>query len=56
MNELDINSDDKKRDLEDQLKKRPKEKWKIWRLIAVGIILPFVGPYIPLRKGSLAEI
>jgi hypothetical protein len=55
MNDFDINSENKEKELEDQLKKLPKEKWKIWRLIAVGIITPFVGPYIPLRKGILAE-
>jgi hypothetical protein len=55
MNELDINSENKKRELQEQLKNLPKEKWKIWRLIAVGIIMPFVGPYIPIRKGMLAD-
>ncbi|AWK03555.1 hypothetical protein HYN56_04685 [Flavobacterium crocinum] len=55
MNEFDINSGNKEKELEDQLKKLPKEKWKIWRLIAVGIITPFVGPYIPLRKGMLID-
>ncbi|TGD57872.1 hypothetical protein [Flavobacterium humi] len=55
MNEFDVNSDVEERELEKQLQKLPKEKWKIWRLIAVGIIMPFVGPYIPMRKGTLAE-
>ena len=55
MNELKNNSESKEQELEEQLKKLPKEKWKIWRLIAVGIFLPFVGPYIPLRKGMLAD-
>ena len=55
MNELDVNSDDQERELQEQLKKLPREKWKIWRLIAVGIIMPFVGPYIPMRRGTLAE-
>ena len=52
---MELNSESSERELEEQLKKLPKEKWKIWRLIAVGIILPFVGPYIPLRKGMLAD-
>ncbi len=47
--------ENKERELEEQLKKLPKEKWKIWRLIAVGIIMPFVGPYIPMRRGMLAD-
>lgn len=55
MNEMDVNSDNQERVLEEQLKKLPKEKWKIWRLIAVGIIMPFVGPFIPMRRGTLAE-
>jgi hypothetical protein len=55
MNEFDINSENKEKELEDQLKKLPKEKWKIWRLIVVGIITPFVGPYIPMRKGMLVD-
>lgn len=55
MNEFDIISKNKEKELENQLKKLPKEKWKIWRLIAVGIIMPFVGPYIPLRKGMLVD-
>lgn len=55
MNEFDVNSDHQEKELEEQLKKLPKEKWKIWRLIAVGIIMPFVGPYIPMRRGTLAE-
>lgn len=55
MNEFDINSKNREKELEEQLKRLPKEKWKIWRLIAVGIIMPFVGPYIPMRKGMLAE-
>lgn len=55
MNELEVNSENKKRELEEQLKNLPKEKWKIWRLIAVGIIMPFVGPYIPMRRGMLAD-
>ncbi|MEY2692908.1 MAG: hypothetical protein RIT03_1299 [Bacteroidota bacterium] len=45
MNEIDTNSVNQERELENQLKNLPKEKWKIWRLIAVGIFLPFVGPY-----------
>ena len=55
MNEFDINSENKEKELENQLKKLPKEKWKIWRLIVVGIIMPFVGPYIPMRKGMLVD-
>jgi hypothetical protein len=55
MNELDVNSANKERELEEQLKNLPKEKWKIWRLIAVGIFIPFVGPYIPMRRGMLAD-
>lgn len=55
MDEFKINSENKEKELEDQLKKLPKEKWKIWRLIAVGIITPFVGPYIPMRKGMLVD-
>ncbi len=55
MNEFDINSENKQKELENQLKKLPKEKWKIWRLIVVGIITPFVGPYIPMRKGMLVD-
>jgi hypothetical protein len=55
MNEFKINSENKEKELEDQLKKLPKEKWKIWRLIIVGIITPFVGPYIPMRKGMLVD-
>ena len=55
MNDLGINSVTSKRELEERLKKLPKEKWKIWRLIVVGIFLPFIGPYIPMKKGSLEE-
>lgn len=56
MNELEINSENKEsEELEAKLKKLPREKWKIWRLIAVGIFMPFVGPYIPMRRGTLAE-
>ncbi|SEP28504.1 hypothetical protein SAMN05444671_3190 [Flavobacterium sp. CF108] len=55
MNEFKINSENKEKELEDQLKKLPKEKRKIWRLIAVGIIMPFIGPYIPMRKGMLVD-
>ena len=55
MNEFDINSENKEKELEDQLKKLPKEKWKIWRLIVVGIITPFVGPYIPMKNGMLVD-
>ena len=42
-------------ELEALTKNLPKEKWKIWRLIAVGILFPFIGPYIPMRKGTLSE-
>jgi hypothetical protein len=55
MSGFDLNSENKEKELEDQLKKLPKEKWKIWRLIVVGIITPFVGPYIPMRKGMLVD-
>lgn len=55
MNEFDINSGNKEKELEDLLKKLPKEKWKIWRLIFVGIITPFVGPYIPMKNGMLVD-
>lgn len=55
MSELIKTSENKEKELEEQLKKLPKEKWKIWRLIAVGIFMPFVGPYIPMRKGMLAD-
>ncbi|MES2574364.1 MAG: hypothetical protein V4572_05450 [Bacteroidota bacterium] len=55
MSELIKTLYNKEKELEEQLKKLPKEKWKIWRLIAVGILTPFVGPYIPMRRGTLAE-
>lgn len=55
MNELENNYNRQEKELEKQLKELPKEKWKIWRLIAVGIIMPFVGPYIPMRRGMLAD-
>jgi hypothetical protein len=55
MNEKVTNSVNQEKELEEQLKNLPKEKWKIWRLIAVGIILPFVGPYFPMRRGMLAD-
>lgn len=55
MDDFEINLEKEIKNLEAQLKKLPKEKWKIWRLIVVGIITPFVGPYIPLRKGMLAD-
>lgn len=42
-------------ELEEQIKNLPKEKWKIWRLIAVGIFFPFIGPYFPMRRGTLSE-
>lgn len=51
----EIISENKVIELEEQLKKLQKEKWKIWRLIAVGIILPFIGPYFPMRRGMLAD-
>lgn len=50
-----MNLENKQKELEDQLKKLPKEKWKIWRLIVVGIIMPFIGPYIPTRNGLLVD-
>jgi uncharacterized sodium:solute symporter family permease YidK len=55
MNELEISYKEQVKELEKRLKNLPKEKWKIWRLIAVGIITPFVGPYFPIRKGMLAD-
>lgn len=51
----EIISENKVIELEEQLKKLQKEKWKIWRLIAVGILLPFIGPYFPMRRGMLAD-
>lgn len=41
--------------LEEQLAKLPRKKWQIWRLIAVGILMPIIGPYIPMRRGTLEE-
>jgi uncharacterized sodium:solute symporter family permease YidK len=55
MNELVLNVENTEKKLEDKLKKLPKEKWKIWRLIAVGIIMPFVSPYVPMRRGMLVD-
>ena len=55
MEETEIEFDRKEKELEEQLAKLPKRKWQIWRLIAVGIFMPIVDPYIPLRKGSLEE-
>lgn len=54
-NKTEIISENMVIELEEQLKKLQKEKWKIWRLIAVGILLPFVGPYFPMRRGMLAD-
>ena len=54
-NNLDKDVEIKKKELNEQLINLPKKKWQIVRLIIVGIFLPFVGPYIPLRKGSLTE-
>lgn len=51
----EIISENKVIELEEQIKKLQKEKWKIWRLIAVGILLPFIGPYFPMRRGMLAD-
>ena len=52
---METNSENTEKALLEKLKQLPNEKRKIWRLIVVGIILPFIGPYIPLRKGMLAD-
>lgn len=52
---MEINSENTEKDLLEKLEKLPNEKWKIWRLIAVGIFIPFIGPYFPMRKGMLAD-
>ncbi len=39
--------------IEEQLAKLPRRKWSIWKFIVVSVIVMFVGPYIPVRKGSL---
>lgn len=52
---MEINSENTEKALLEKLKQLPNEKKKIWRLIAVGIILPIVGPYVPMRKGMLAD-
>ena len=51
----EIITENKLIELDQQVKILQKEKWKIWRLIAVGIILPFIGPYFPMRRGMLAD-
>lgn len=55
MNETLDNLQEQEKILAKTLAELPKEKWKIWRLFALGIILPFVGPYVPMRKGMLAD-
>ena len=55
MKELDETSEVEEKELEKKLKDLPKEKRKIWRLITFGVVLPFVGPYIPIRKGMLVD-
>jgi len=52
---LDVIQYNREKELEEELKKLSKEKRKIWRLIAVGIIMPFIGPFIPMKRGTLAE-
>ena len=52
---MEITTENTEKELLEKLKMLPNEKRKIWRLIAVGIFLPFIGPYIPLRRGMLAD-
>ncbi len=52
---MDVIQYNREKELEEELKKLSKEKRKIWRLIAVGIIMPFIGPFIPMKRGTLAE-
>lgn len=39
--------------LERQLIELPKKKWGVLKLILIGIIGPFLLPYIPMRRGSM---
>ncbi len=56
MIELEKNSENQEKKLEEKLEKLPKQKkWKIIRLIIGGLCLPFIGPYFPFRRGTLAE-
>jgi len=55
MNQIDGNYSEQVIELEKRLKELPREKRKVWRLIVMGIICPFIGPYFPFRKGFLAD-
>jgi uncharacterized sodium:solute symporter family permease YidK len=54
-NELKINTENKIIELENKILKLSKEKKKFWRVIPMVIILPIIGPYVPLRRGMLAD-
>lgn len=55
MNLSETSSNEEERELENRLKELHKEKWKIWRVIPLVILLPTVGPYVPMRRGMLAD-
>lgn len=55
MDQTEETLDTQQKQLEEQLAKLPKKRWGILKLVAVGLISPFILPYIPLRRGTLAE-
>ncbi|SCX19106.1 hypothetical protein [Flavobacterium saliperosum] len=55
MNNLEKNLDEEERQLKEQLARLPKKKWQIWRLILVGLLGPFILPYLPMKRGPLSE-
>lgn len=53
MNDELTNLEQQKKELEEKLSKLPRKKWAVIKLIFVSIAMTFVGPYIPMRKGTL---
>lgn len=39
--------------LKDEIASLPKQKWKILKFIAIGIISPFILPFMPMRRSKI---
>ena len=50
-----MNKENEVFELEKKILKLLKEKRKLWRIIPVAILLPTIGPFIPMRRGMLAD-
>ena len=53
--EIKINIEEEIHKLESKILKHSNDKKKLWRIIPVAILLPLIGPFIPMRRGMLAD-